>query len=64
MSPVTRKTRYVDLPELITPEELSEYLHVSRNGAYELLRTAAIPSLRYGRLIRIPKTALLVKDQK
>ena len=51
--------RYEDLPELLTPEEVQLFLRVSRNTCYELLRTNAIKSLRFGRLIRIPKAALL-----
>jgi excisionase family DNA binding protein len=52
-------SRLDDLPELLTPEEAMTVLRVSRNGMYELLKTGAVPSLRYGRLIRIRKTVLL-----
>lgn len=54
-----RTTPFADLPELLTPEEVREYLGVSRNGIYELIRRDAIEHVRFGRLIRIPKTALI-----
>jgi excisionase family DNA binding protein len=50
--------RYDDLPELVTVEEMGAYLRISRNVAYELVKSGAIHSLKFGRLIRIPKTAL------
>jgi excisionase family DNA binding protein len=55
----TAMTRLDDLPELLTPEEAATVLRVSRNGMYELLKTGTIPSLKFGRLIRIKKTVLL-----
>ena len=39
--------------------EPQSFLQVSRNTMYELLRTNAIRSKKYGKLIRIPKSALL-----
>jgi excisionase family DNA binding protein len=51
--------RLDDLPELLTPEDCAAVLRVSRNSMYELLKTGAVPSLKYGRLIRIRKSALL-----
>lgn len=33
---------------------------LSRNTTYELLRRGEVPHLRFGRAIRIPKTALLM----
>ena len=51
--------RYDDLPEMVTVEEMSAYLRVSRNVAYELVKSGTLRSVRYGRLIRIPKQALL-----
>lgn len=51
--------RLEDLPELLTPEEACKVLRISRNSMYELLKTGAVPSLRYGRLFRIRKSVLL-----
>jgi len=50
--------RFDDLPEMVTVEEVCAYLRVSRNVGYELVRTGAIRSVKYGRLIRVPKAAL------
>jgi excisionase family DNA binding protein len=50
---------FEDLPQLVTPEEFAAQIRVSRNTMYELLRRGEIPHVRFGRLIRIPKTALL-----
>ena len=51
--------RLDDLPELLTPDEARQVLRISRNGMYDLLKSGALPSLKYGRLIRIRKTVLL-----
>ena len=53
-----RTQPYDQLPEFLTPDEVREYLHVSRNTVYELLRRNEIPHVRLGRLIRVPKAAL------
>lgn len=57
--PVTPPLRFEDLPELVTVEEMGAYLRISRNAAYELVKTGALRSIKYGRLIRVPKAALL-----
>jgi excisionase family DNA binding protein len=51
--------RYDDLPDLCTPDDACAFLQVSRNTVYELLKTGAIPSVKYGRQIRIHKPTLL-----
>lgn len=51
--------RFDDLPELVTVEEMGAFLRISRNTAYELVKSGAIRSTRFGRTIRIPKQALL-----
>jgi excisionase family DNA binding protein len=51
--------RFADLPDLCTPEEARQFLQVGRNTMYELLKSGAILSLKFGKLIRVPKTALL-----
>jgi excisionase family DNA binding protein len=47
------------LPDLCTPEEAGAFLRVSRNTTYELLKTGKLPSITFGRLIRIPKAELM-----
>jgi excisionase family DNA binding protein len=55
--------RYEDLPQLLTPEEFGGLIRVSRNTMYELLRRGDVPYVRFGRLIRIPKAALLAAQK-
>jgi excisionase family DNA binding protein len=56
--PMTRTVAYEDLPELLTVEEMAAYLKIGRSSAYGLVERREVPFVRYGRLIRIPKTAL------
>lgn len=49
---------YSDLPEYLTPAEVQAYLSLSRTTVYDLLRRNEIQHVRFGRSIRIPKTAL------
>jgi excisionase family DNA binding protein len=56
--PVTRFTKYEDLPELLTPEEARQFLGLGRTGIYEAIRTGRLASVRFGRLIRVPRSAL------
>jgi excisionase family DNA binding protein len=55
---VLRSTPLADLPEFLTPEEFGSYLGLGRNTTYELLRRSEVPHRRFGRAIRIPKSAL------
>jgi excisionase family DNA binding protein len=43
---------------LVSPEEAAEILGVSRNTVYDLMRTNALPSVKVGRLRRIPTAHL------
>lgn len=56
---VARPPRFDDLPEMVTVEEMGAFLRLSRNAAYDLVKSGAIRSIKFGRLIRIPKQALL-----
>jgi excisionase family DNA binding protein len=56
---ITRATRYEDLPDMVTPDEAGRFLGLSRNSAYAWLHGDDVPKVRFGRLIRIPKTALI-----
>jgi excisionase family DNA binding protein len=49
------------LPELLTVEEARSrrFLGVGRTKMYDLVRTGAIPSVRLGKLIRIPTRRLI-----
>lgn len=47
-----------DLPLLLTVGEAAKLMRVSRNGAYNAVAEGAVPSIRIGRNIRIPRDAL------
>lgn len=44
--------------EVLTVAEVAKLLHVSRNHVYELIAFGKLRSLRMGRAIRVPRTAL------
>lgn len=48
-----------NLPLVMTVPEMAEILHIGRNAAYDLVKSGAIRSIRIGRNIRIPQSALL-----
>lgn len=43
---------------LLTPRELAQVLRLGRNKTYELLASGAIPVIRVGRAIRVPRRAV------
>lgn len=48
-----------DLPAVLTVAECIRFLRIGRTVGYALIQSGAIPSIRLGRLIRIPRAALL-----
>ena len=46
-------------PLVLTPLEAAKLLRIGRGTAYEQIRCGAIPSIRMGRRILIPRAALL-----
>ena len=48
-----------NLPLVLSVPELASVLHIGRNAAYELVNTGQIRSIRIGKNIRIPQSALL-----
>lgn len=50
----------MEMPTLYTPNEVAEYLHVSRGTVYSLLRNNEIGSVKVGRNRRF--TAAHVRD--
>ena len=44
---------------LLTVEEAASLLRIGRNTCYELVRQGRVPSVRLGRLIRVPRHALV-----
>jgi excisionase family DNA binding protein len=47
-----------DLPLLLTVQEVQRLLRVGRTAAYEAIRCGDIPSIKVGRSIRVPKSAV------
>lgn len=60
---INRSTPVDALPEFLSPEEFWTYLGLGRATCYELVRRGEIPSIRFGHVIRIPKSALQRGDQ-
>ena len=48
-----------ELGDLLTVEEVAEYLRVPRSWVYERTRCRAIPIRKLGRHVRIPRDELL-----
>ena len=46
------------MSELMTVDELAEYLSVTPDTIYRKVRTGEIPSIRVGRLLRFPKKTI------
>jgi len=59
-APISRQTPLSDLPEFLTPDEFRAYVGIGRSTMYDLLRREEIPHVKFGRCIRIPKSALAV----
>jgi excisionase family DNA binding protein len=49
---------FADLPQFLTVEEFRTVVGLGRSTVYDLLRRGAIPHRRFGRVVRIPKSAL------
>lgn len=47
-----------EIAAVLTVEELARILAISKNTAYELVRSGKIRSVKIGRTYRIPKAAL------
>lgn len=48
-----------ELPLVLTPMETAKLLRIGRGTVYEQIRCGAIPSIKCGRKILIPKAALI-----
>jgi len=58
-SDITRWTPLDALPEFLRVEEMAALLGISRGTAYQLCRSGAIDVAHCGRLLRVPKAALV-----
>lgn len=48
-----------DYPDILTPKDLAEILHIGRNTVYTLLKQGIIKSRRIGKKYIIPKLCLI-----
>ena len=55
---ITRQTRFEDLPDFLSVEDIKAYLGLGSSTVYELIRSKALASVRFGRVIRISRAAL------
>jgi excisionase family DNA binding protein len=55
---VTNQTPIGELPELMLPAEAAAFLRISEWSVYDLVRRKKLPSVRLGRLVRIPRAAI------
>jgi excisionase family DNA binding protein len=46
------------LPDVLKVDEVARLLRLSRGAAYEAIRAGEIPSVRFGRTIRVPAAAV------
>lgn len=47
-----------NLPVVLSVQQLADVLQIGRNSAYDLVKSGQIRSIRIGRTIRIPQSAL------
>jgi excisionase family DNA binding protein len=50
---------FKDYPDVVTPEDVQNMLHIGRNRVYELLKTNAIKSIKVGKKYIIPKKSVI-----
>jgi excisionase family DNA binding protein len=55
---ITRADALPDLPYLLTVEEFCTWAHTGRTMVYDLIRQGVLPHVRFGRVIRIPRSGL------
>jgi excisionase family DNA binding protein len=56
---ITRTTRAEDLPEWLTVHEAAAWLGTSAGTIYAMVQRADLHGVRVGRLLRIPRAALV-----
>jgi len=50
--------KVTDLPLVLTVEEAARVLRIGRSSAYEAARTGELPTVRIGRILRVPRSAI------
>jgi excisionase family DNA binding protein len=50
--------KLAELPEVMTIEQVADYLHVGRSTAYDAARRGELPVVRLGRRLLVPRARL------
>ena len=61
---VTRHTPIEQLPEVLMVEEMCAWLGIGKSKGYDMVRREEIESIKIGRLVRVPRSALIALLQK
>jgi excisionase family DNA binding protein len=56
--PIASPKSFADLPDILTPVEVTSFLRIGRNGVYGLLKSGRLRSIRIGQKFIITKAAL------
>ncbi len=56
---INRETLFENLPELLRPKEVTDFLGVGRNCVYEAIKSGELPHRKIGGVIFVPKSALM-----
>jgi excisionase family DNA binding protein len=59
VTPASAAERPLDQPVVLTVQQASALLQISENHLYSLIAQDAVPHVRFGKLIRIPRWGLL-----
>jgi excisionase family DNA binding protein len=57
-TPTQATNNAVQSAVFLTVEQVAQRLYVGRSTAYNMVNTGEIPAVRFGRLIRVPASAL------
>lgn len=49
---------FTNYPDVLTPNQLKDFLNIGKNKVYQMLQTGEIESIRIGRQYRIPKRCI------
>jgi excisionase family DNA binding protein len=58
MKRTVRSDCFENLPDWLSPYQARVFLRVSRTSLYAMVHNGSLPYRRFGRLIRIPKSAV------
>jgi hypothetical protein len=58
VAPISTETRFADLPDVLTPEQVWGYTGLGRNRVYDLMASNEIESKRVGQRLLTTKFAL------